>query len=1289
MSVGTDSRVIDALQASGGLERLLGALGCDTAKDSGPSFDSPHGFIHCPMPDHPDAHPSCSILADAGLFACRSSCGTIRPLDLVIAHGHAATRGDAAKWVESALNLPTTSAGGDARPVVTDPSLSVAQYLALKHLSQETRARFDLRDVRVNLSAKHCPKTHRADFEQDWYGAVLLPCDPPSDTAVSGLTNRPRVRTWFGARWPAQVEDYTGVRTRFAFPEKTDNPYPHRPYGLPQFVPAPSDSMLARTLILVEGESDVHALHDMGIACCIGLPGVGGAAASMPDIVAQLLHAEQGDVDRLAAWSVAVWTEPGPAGSSLPGRVSQELLSHCGNIGMPAPRVCSIPFSSIVLPGPAASPKDPCELVALLHNLYLGDTPRARAEAGRLISEAVFQRSGQTTAQLDPAAPAAAIEPAHATIPDPVKLAAGGDPWELMACDAALPAPSTQDLPVLVEQLGARFVRTSHGWAQIVKDKDGDDVERPICSIVECCEVQRIGDVDTLVLRSPRSHTQQFDVIRLEREKLADTRSTMGALMSIGVSCVPRQGPSIVALIQALGDLRIDRSGVTHISTTTGWSSGTELFAGIECEPANDFGRDMFEANERRRNQHPDTQAAAGRYWRECIAPLIAAPDGETRPCHAAPLLAIGAAGAAILIKQLKAVGVNCSPVVWMAGMGGGGKSVTQRVCAGIYAPTGGQHAYSMGGDASQAAIAARVDSCMDLPLIVDDMERMRAFNTGPQRNAEAAKVESGAALGMMIFNQQPIERATRNGTVRKTRPFRSTALFSAEASMRTPGSRAVITAGHRRRITTIEARPMTERGLGPAFAATVNRAQELGGALGELHVKRSRELTARALRALTSHCDAALRATSPSLDVTQRSSLGTQAIGFASLAESSGEHSFDEALELFLAGVGAYLGASASDGGATHDDDLTRVSEALDKVAHLLASQPHRFERLSFGHDDFAPQAPMRGWLGKMMRPTKDGLRRVAMYADGDAELGIESQTLEQAERNGVLKRSYQVRVHGDRMRCSVWTLPLRDPKDDDPDGAPEPHDPDPHGLASGSAPRVPGASVSSYVAEKPPESTPENTPETTPTGELLTAESSVCIADAPIGADSIRSSQRDEPAVCNDPGDAGVDVSMFDEFAEMQAARDASGERVIVYEEGDEVMDFRFGWGSGLYKVGSADTMRDNPSLLKTIREDAAGELEALATIYARAAETDPDGAVEVAPFPPDDDERWLKIDQVGQEAARKVWLEVSESLSTANSSTDPAARLAAHQRHVRAYRIHLMCRYRRPEWFVVDVD
>lgn len=1092
MSIGSDSRVVDALHDGATLERLLRELGCKTDKVEGPpSFDEQRGYIHCPNPNHPDHNPSCIVRANQGLFHCIAVCDTILPLDLVVAHGKAKDRGEAARWIEQhVLGIDPDERVRDDRPIISDPGLTLEQYLLRKHLSADVAHLFGLREVEVWAEPKYAPKKVRATFADGYYPAVFMPVGDPT-LKIDEQVDRFRIRSDFGARWPAGVwpRGMGGDRTTKVAGNSGEIAARQHIYGRWQ-MRASADPMLGRILILVEGESDTHTMQDCGLANVLGLPGTEYAMKCAPDIVETLSRVEPGATGE---WTVLVWSEPGAAGSALPGKVQAALAAHCAEAGVAAPRVAALDHTTITVepqPGqPPVHPKDPSELLALLVP-RMGVQP-ARVEAGRLLTQVAFLAAGRAPAQLDPAAPAVAVQPAQAQLPPAPTMHVGEDPWQGMGGDGGLEAPDPSDplsTPREIIHQKEKFLRTGEGWEHHFFTAKGDLRENVVASIIEVVDVQQIDGEDHIVLRAPRTHQLDFHTTRVPRSMLADTRALSAAASSIGVTVGMRQGTALAHLIAALADYRLRQGACTIVPSATGWSgvAGTGPFSGIDIRPSNSFGERMFDANERRRQRCKaaglDVRAAAAEWMERCALPLTRPPKGRPASAsHAAPLLAIGAAAAGVLIGPLSDLGVAVSPVVWMAGLGGGGKTQTQRVCAAIFAPNlpdlDGQGGYFCNANISPAALNARAQSCRDLPLLMDDVQTMPPL-AGSQSKGDGARIEAAAALGMQIFNRKPVERAQRDGTVRLQKPFRSTAVLSAEVNMSSDSSRAVVTAGHRRRITTIEAQPMNERGLGAKFADALTEVeQRFGGAPGEVLVAHVRDLKGQQrLERQFGKCRRAVLALPGAGEVTntQRESIAVDVLGWALLRSSiagESEDACDAMLEQAIAEatqvIAPFLLTGAGEGGATRDTDLGGVGNAVRTVEDILAANPHRFD--SAARETWTGNLPAQGFIGKVLKPTWRGERRVALLKAGvDALMrqGVSSAVIEQAISEGVAMKAQQIRMTGgSRVYAQIWTLPAREEVDEDSAA----HDTDPQGLSQpvASDVHVPGMAAASWTNE------------------------------------------------------------------------------------------------------------------------------------------------------------------------------------------------------------------------------
>lgn len=1277
----SDSRVVDALHEGQNLERVLEALGCDTRKDNGSAFESPSGFISCPMPDHPDRNPSCTVRASMGQLHCHSLCENILPADLVVAHGVASDRAEAMKWIERTLGIEPVRIA--PVPVVDDPSLTVEAYLARKGLPPETATKFGLQTVRIWQPGADKGTAH-ASYETGWYDAVFMP---------TREGRRPRVRSDAPGRaqlkWAPKVRFADGTMIDFTNDDADPSRfrYPLDVIGMDQL--EPTQDGVPNVLVVVEGESDVHAMHAMQLPGVVGVPGAKMSGRVSLPLLEACIVANEGDTD-LRSLTVLVWQEPGSAGAQFPKRVADAIgeaalqhaypapvfgVLHYGQVpGQPkdpaallqdrpladarehleASILAALPQvgSAAAIAGSVPAPPPPANIAPALDPAQVGglhtpppltvDTILAGAAPDPVVE-------GELPAELGPGwsaesqAPVGRVLPGMVAATEPVVVHRGPQAGVLWSAFDELEDPPARDLaPERVEGISSNFIRTDEGWSVEKIDKDGDATLVAICTAFVVEQVERCSG--EILVRVAAPFGGAWNRTRLAMSSTADAGRTCGQLAAVGVATVNRQRPAVTDLLLALAMRCEAELGAVSVPSGTGWSGrpGSSEFGGIEVEPVNDFGARMFEANERRRALRPDTREAALE-WLEVASALLAPPPGieESAASHAAPMLAIGAAAAAVLVGPLAEVGVAVSPVVWIAGLGGGGKSVTQKLAASIFAPAlpdlDGQSAYFANANISQAALSARVDSCRDLPLILDDVTQLPPL-PGSTSRGDAARIEAAAALGMMVFNRKPIERATRDGGIRQTKAFRSTAIFSAEVSMSSESSKAVVTAGHRRRISTIEARPMTERGLAQEYAERVNyAAQAVGGAPGELLVRRVREIVAaRELRNLYDGVRRRVAAMPEARDVTmtQIESLAVTLLGLALLIEAIDEDAARSTIADGLLMLGPYLAAGAGAGGATRDTDLSGVEAALRSVDDLRASHPTRFDNQVRDEAGLVVPPPTAGYLGKELRPRRDGTRQIAMLRTGmemlNTRYGVTMQVIEQAISDGVLVRK-QVRMSDDsRPYAMVWMLPPR--AELEPDDDPEPDFPhDPHGLREGV--HVPGASVAHNVEPNEPPS--------------------------------------------------------LDEYLDQVARRVAGRfERPLQSTEGPN-MDSRFSFGSGLYLVGDGPSMRENVSHLKLIRMEARQELEALQMLYRHAAEKNPEYVIDVPGFPADDDPRWAKIDALGPEVARAQWNVMNEHLWARNQQEDLQLKRTHDEAYVKALRVHLMCRYRHPEWFVQGTD
>lgn len=1171
------------------------------------------GKISCPMPGHTDEHPSCDVILDAPqgpILVCRTACNeTITVTKLVMAYGAASSPSEALAWVDEAIGFerPTASrARARTRVQFDDPTQTVEMYQQMKGLSAATIHKFGLVDVRTYVAGRG--KDPSAGFESGYYASVFMP-------TREGF--RPRIRTYTQAKvkWAAGVRFADGSSVDFHRSSSGER-LPMCVYGLDQIAASP---VAARTLLVVEGESDVHTLHEMGFAACVGVPGTSMVSATAVSLAEAVLRIGEGTTDGVR---VLVWQEPGAAGSAFPRDVARALTRELSTLDQPLPDVATIIGSSI-----DGAPKDPSALWLMQREKALPLLLAAIEEAaGRGLHPAMVGTTADRPAML---ASFQDTGSASGQVPSAPVCAGRDDPWGVVLGFAD--APADEALPDKVDGIGVRFERVKGGWLEWRwSDAKKEEVAKSVCDPFVVEGVLECGDDMLVTIAAPVGG--RWDRRRVRYATASSNERTGEALLSHGVGVANRMKGSASDLIIALAKRIIAAGGVERIPAATGWSGGdgTSLFAGIECDTADEFGAWMFDANEARRAAHPDTAAAACEWW-VCASKLLTRVE-DPAACHAAPFLALGATAAAPLLGPLKKYRIDISPVVWIAGLGGGGKSVTQRLCASVFAPRrdNGQVGFMMGADISSAGLGSRAPSFRDLPVILDDVTQMKPDKSIGSGSGLAARVDTAAAVGMRLFNREPAQRSTRNHKARKAHPFRCTGLFSAEASMHDPALKSVATAGNRRRIATVGAKPMADRGLGGWFAGEVGRAaDELGGAAGEQLVGLIRSLVSDGkLGERLSVASEAVRGieVSKRTDATQMQSLTIMALGFGLLAEACGED-FGWALDEFVHALGAYLDADASAGGAVGEADVDGVQRAKEAVLSFYSSNVGRFithEKGGLEEAGIELRSSPFSILGRFSSGSnfKDGSARLYLTDEAMAILesrhGVSPQMVLSATEEGSclgrkrfrLVKGTGVRTYGTGWHVDKMSGGSEPHPDDEPEG-PEPHDHDPHRLRE---PYVPGMSASTVS---------------------------------------------DEPASI-----------VADDSAQVEPLE--SLEQAPVDLKEDPV--FRYTDGTYLF---SGDGTLSTDVLDGIVVRDAGVELGTMRQVWPE---------FEVADAPADDDPRWAKLEALGPERARGLYEQSRAALAHALTfEKNTPERHAAMGEYVRLYRLHILARLRRPGWFV----
>ena len=282
----------------------------------------------------------------------------------------------------------------------------------------------------------------------------------------------------------------------------------------------------------------------------------------------------------------------------------------------------------------------------------------------------------------------------------------------------------------------------------------------------------------------------------------------------------------------------------------------------------------------------------------------------------------------------------------------------------------------------------------------------------------------------LRVFNREPAERATDQGGLRLAARFRSSAVLSAEVTPRSGDLGAGLTAGHRRRVTVLSSRPLSDRGLGASFAEGVNELFAFsGGSVGDLLVSRVRSMSRQDFSELWDECCAFVNGVTigagVDVDVTQRKSLSVQVAGFVVLARAAGGLGLVEAfgvlrplLELFVSGVG----------GVTTSGETVGAEFVLNSVRQfcvvfqprILSSDP------SFRNEQLRLMSTSAPPLGRWVkRRGTDGLS-LLLFSNGlkllERDFGVSGVMLQACTDDGFVEGGVQTRVGSDRLRGTLF---------------------------------------------------------------------------------------------------------------------------------------------------------------------------------------------------------------------------------------------------------------------------
>lgn len=1215
--------------------------------------------VSCPMPDHLDEDPSTSFHQDSATFVCHGHHNTIYLKDLIIAYGQASSDVEAMQFIERVLGIDTeakkaeflaraASSGlrsGKSLAPVDDPSLTTEQYAYALNLSTTTVEAFGLRDVlHYPPLAEHMDKKYQqlVMYEPGWYTGVYLDYGPGA---------RPRVRSSRpdGSIKPAMKLREPGSRKPLG--DWTGGELSSVLYGMDQL--SPSLSQL-KQLLIVEGESDVHCLYEasQGQIPVLGVPGVGSGESAVPRIIEQLLIANGGDAD-LRPYTLVVGSEPGNAGAQFPRVLFGHIINYCTANKIDPPRLRS--FNWIEL-GYGADADDARALWAI-----------AGPDTARVVRAAMNAAAGDAPAAL-PQSPGPSPEPPLPIAPVPASDSIPAAPPVRPALPvgtiwAELPAEAFA--PSAIDGLKSTYCRGELTWIrQKWTDKD-KLIEDKICCPVAVsspliCDERLV--VDLHVAGGPMNALSW----RRKRIEAPDAVSQQG-LLSIIAGMGGRVESSAKADIANIVGSMVSHISpeAIHVSEGTGWigaepGSQSAVFSGMDAGhmPLEKLPAKMLRANDRRRVKQPDTLEAARRWWLTCIEPLMSGAQEST-------ILTMGAAAAAPMLASLQTSGSSISPVIWLSGTGGSGKTTLQRIAGGIFAPPGGgQNTFFISSNFTAAAIGARALSSRDLPLIIDDIMQIQSDR------GEAGKVEKATGCLMEIFNQRPPERSTQDGKTRAAYDYRSTAIVSAEISIETDDVGAKLSAGMRRRIITCEARPMEQANLDYRWAERSMKAcLDYGGAPGELLINHIRENTTPwdLLEQVNAASSIIVKRT-PDIERTQAQILAICSVGFAhlrSLCDPCVEHQ-DPSLHIESAAiVAADFGASQ----AHTTQSLKGMQRLIDAVKDLRSSNPFRFEapltpeqleemRDASGsildESKLRPTSYSSIWGRDMPHPTLPDHVHVCITPTGLKELyrsyGITAQQIKEAKEDGIwVERQVRLWHNKHRPICKAFSLPIdpdSDPEPQSPDPSPEPFDHDPHNLRE--EPTAEELDIIEHFAPHEP-----------PFADIAPA----LIPDPDIPTEFEETPTEPDPPASDTP-----DILMQ---PRISAGLIDHGFGLF---EGDYVFTASWQWSTGTYRGN------DCPELRSHIHDEAVHELHSTIEVLKESQD------LVLGSLPDPSNPAWAQLEAFGAAKARGLWDEAGQLLQQALVPDIPAdERRDLMLRYGKKYRLHVLARVRKPEWFI----
>lgn len=952
-----ESSVVDTVIESPHLfQRILDACGVQKLPPIGQDRNA-----LCPF--HDDKDPSFTIRWQQGLGFCQSGCGIITLFELVERTQHGVhSQGDAARWVEEFIGLEKPVRKPAAAPVT-----SIDSYLASKGLPAGIGEKFCLQDCEVW-------DPHVKGFAS----GILMP---------TGVNARPRVRVGVERpRWAGSVA-LSGQKSKYT----SDLAMPA--YGIPQFE---YNNIWGRHILLVEGESDVHALHAGGFTSVLGIPGASYSKV-IPDALMSVFEAHG------LPECITVWDE-GDSGASGLIRDLRRILPGFVDGFDDKPKLD-------VVDGKLQKVKDPAELWS--------NDPQADIFGSSLAI--CFGASRPLDPTMDDVMTAMAL----------TELGPN-DPWLRWGVEGR------EGVPPVGLSRGQSFQRSRAGWDIVKVSKDGETNSEPLCSSFYVSKIVRVeGGEEHFVLCAPLERGEWVEYAA-PSSVMASSEKMTTPLGHIGVTTWQKSRSDVTRLVAIMVQDAKDQGRIERRAQGSGWFGGLSAFAGVDADSIDPF------VNKLRPDPDRDLLSSAREHRRLC-EPVLSMPDRGGKLL--APLLAFGATCASPTIMPLDP---SCIPVVLLHGLGGGGKTMIQQLCTSIWASPGASDAVMFNADATPAALFSRALTSRDLPMIVDDVTQMRPLAGSMSRGMDA-RMEAFADLAMRIFNRKPYERANRDGSRRISEPFRSTAVFSAERSL-TDGS-ASLTAGHMRRVVSLECQPLKDRGLlgrdNSKLMRGLERARdEYGGVVGSLIVQHVRNADADgSLKKRFQRFSVLARelAEDSGVEPTQGASIALSAFGFSLYLIATG----DEVASSDDSGIALLRLALGCDGVGVKADDISGANRLFEAAQDLAVSKPNRFwssyressegvlkETGQVDHE--MNKIGFGGLLGRWRFNARTKRVELCLLRSGVKELelsyGIGIAALKAAEGRGVSHKS--VRFPDEKIaKCWVFEFePETLPDDDDP---------------------------------------------------------------------------------------------------------------------------------------------------------------------------------------------------------------------------------------------------------------